>query len=224
MSFCFVFYVLKVAVQKYKYILFFASHGSVGDERAMYNFLGLQNNIYLYFWTTLKCCRKVFFIEEREENTLEKRNGITLIALVITIIVMLILAGVTISALIGQGNIIENSKNAVGKYNNRVIEEQEILNKVIEYINNSGSIEETGISISVVADTTEVTKKVIVTVEGNAEEGIKSFTSTLGDNKTYVEGTKEIVETCEITENGIYIFTIEDNKGKTANKGILIEI
>ena len=154
---------------------------------------------------------------------LEKRNGITLIALVITIIVMLILAGVTISALIGQGNIIENSKNAVGKYNNRVIEEQEILNKVIEYINNSGSIEETGISISVVADTTEVTKKVIVTVVGNAEEGIKRFTSTMGDNKTYVEGTKEIVETCEITENGIYVFTIEDNKGKTANRGILIE-
>ena len=154
---------------------------------------------------------------------LEKRNGITLIALVITIIVMLILAGVTISALIGQGNIIENSKDAVGKYNNRVIEEQEILNEVIEYINNSGSIEETGISISVVADTTEVTKKVIVTVEGNTEEGIKSFTSTLGDNKTYVEGTKEIVETCEITENGVYVFTIEDNKGKTANKGILIE-
>ena len=154
---------------------------------------------------------------------LKKKNGITLIALVITIIVMLILAGVTISVLIGQGNIIENSKNAVGKYNNRVIEEQEILNEVIEYINNSGSIEETGISISVVADTTEVTKKVIVTVVGYAEEGIKRFTSTMGDNKTYVEGTKEIVETCEITENGVYVFTIEDNKGKTANKGILIE-
>ena len=154
---------------------------------------------------------------------LKKKNGITLIALVITIIVMLILAGVTISVLIGQGNIIENSKNAVGKYNNRVIEEQEILNEVIEYINNSGSIEETGISISVVTDTTEVTKKVIVTVVGNAEEGIKRFTSTMGDNKTYGEGTKEIVETCEITENGVYVFTIEDNKGKTANKGILIE-
>ena len=154
---------------------------------------------------------------------LRNRKGITLIALVITIIVMLILAGVTISVLIGQGNIIENSKNAVGKYNNRVIEEQEILNEVIEYINNSGSIEETGISISVVTDTTEVTKKVIVTVVGNAEEGIKRFTSTMGDNKTYGEGTKEIVETCEITENGVYVFTIEDNKGKTANKGILIE-
>ena len=154
---------------------------------------------------------------------LEKRNGITLIALVITIIVMLILAGVTISTITGQDNVIENSESVVGKYNNKVIEEQEKLNEVIEYIKNDGKVEETGISISVVPDTTGVTRKVIVTIVGYAEEGIKRFTSTVGDNKTYGEGTKEIVETCEITENGIYVFTIEDNKGKTANRGILIE-
>ena len=154
---------------------------------------------------------------------LEKKNGITLIALVITIIVMLILAGVTISALTGQDNVIENSESVVGKYNNKVIEEQEQLNEVIEYIKNDGKVEETGISISAIPDTTGVTKKVVVTVVGYAEEGIKRLTSTIGDNKTYGEGTKEIVETCEITENGIYVFTIEDNKGKTANRGILIE-
>ena len=154
---------------------------------------------------------------------LEKRNGITLIALVITIIVLLILAGVTLAAISGQGNIIGSAENAVGKYNNKVREEQEQLNEVIEYIKNDGKVEETGISISLVPDTTGVTKKVIVTVVGYAEEGIKRFTSTVGDNKTYEEGTKEIVETCEITENGIYVFTIEDNKGNTANKGILIE-
>ena len=154
---------------------------------------------------------------------LEKRNGITLITLVITIIVMLILAGVTISALTGQDNVIENSESVVGKYNNKVIEEQEQLNEVIEYIKNDGKVEETGISISAIPDTTVVTKKVVVTVVGYAEEGIKRFTSTIGDNKTYGEGTKEIVETCEITENGVYVFTIEDNKGKTANRGILIE-
>ena len=154
---------------------------------------------------------------------LEKRNGITLITLVITIIVMLILAGVTISALTGQDNVIENSESVVGKYNNKVIAEKEKLNEVIEYIKNDGKVEETGLSISAIPDTTGVTKKVIVTVVGYAEEGIKRFTSTIGDNKTYGEGTKEIVETCEITKNGIYVFTIEDNKGKTANRGILIE-
>ena len=154
---------------------------------------------------------------------LRNRKGITLIALVITIIVMLILAGVTISTLTGQGSIIESSKNVVGKYNNKVIEEQETLNEIIEYIKNDGQEEEARISISVVPDTTGVTKKVIVTIVGCAEEGIRKFTSTIGDNKTYGEGTKEIVETCEITKNGVYTFTIEDNKGNTAHKGILIE-
>ena len=154
---------------------------------------------------------------------LRNMKGITLIALVITIIVMLILAGVTISTLTGQGSIIESSKNAVGKYNNKVIEEQETLNEIIEYIKNDGQEEEARISISVLPDTTGVTKKVIVTIVGYAEEGIKRFTSTIGDNKTYGEGTKEIVETCEITENGVYTFTIEDNKGNTAHKGILIK-
>ena len=81
---------------------------------------------------------------------LRDRKGITLIALVITIIVMLILAGVTISTLTGQGSIIESSKNVVGKYNNKVIEEQETLNEIIEYIKNDGQEEEARISISVV--------------------------------------------------------------------------
>ena len=49
---------------------------------------------------------------------MKRENGITLIALVITIIVLLILAGVALATLTGQGNIIENSENAVGKYNN----------------------------------------------------------------------------------------------------------
>ena len=152
-------------------------------------------------------------------------NGITLIALIITIIVMLILAGVTISTFTGDGSIIENAETAVGEYNNKVINEQETLNEVIKYIKNDGNvdIEESGISISATVDTTGVTKKVIVTVVGKADDGIKSFTSTAGDSKTYASGTKEIEETCEITENGIYLFTIEDNNGKTASKGILIE-
>ena len=67
---------------------------------------------------------------------MKRENGITLIALVITIIVLLILAGVALATLTGQGNIIENSENAVGKYNNSVIEEQELLNTIEQYFEN----------------------------------------------------------------------------------------
>ena len=156
---------------------------------------------------------------------MKRTNGITLIALIITIIVLLILAGVALATLTGQGNIIGNAENAVGKYNNSVAEEQQLLNEIMDYIKNDGNgdIEDSGISLSVVADTTGISKKVIVTIVGKAEKGIKSLACSNGVNKTYEEGTKEIQETIEITANGIYTFTIEDIKGKTASKGILIE-
>ena len=118
-------------------------------------------------------------------------KGITLIALIITIVVMLILAGVTISIFTGDGSIIENAETAVEGYNNKVIEEQEKLNEIRDYIKNDGNVDNSVISISVTVDTTGVTKKVIVTVVGKADDGIKSFTSTAGDNKTYASETKE---------------------------------
>lgn len=46
-------------------------------------------------------------------------KGITLVALVITIIILLILAGVTISLVIGENGLISKSKMAVGKYNDK---------------------------------------------------------------------------------------------------------
>ena len=46
---------------------------------------------------------------------LKQNKGITLIALVITIIVLLILAGVSISAVIGENGIATKAKNAATK-------------------------------------------------------------------------------------------------------------
>ena len=48
----------------------------------------------------------------KQKNILYKRKGITLIALVITIIVLLILAGITISALSGDNGILTNATRA----------------------------------------------------------------------------------------------------------------
>ena len=70
------------------------------------------------------------------ETKLKRTNGITLIALIITIIVLLILAGVALATLTGQGNIIGNAENAVGKYNNSVVKEQELLNTIEKYFQN----------------------------------------------------------------------------------------
>ena len=136
---------------------------------------------------------------------------------------LLILAGVTISSFTGQESIIDNAEEAVEGFNNKVVEEQVALNEIRDYIKNDGNVEEAnGITISVVANTTGVARKVILTIAATSEDGIKSLTSNVGINKTYTEGTKEILETCEITENGIYTFTVENEKGQKASRGVMI--
>ena len=57
--------------------------------------------------------------------------------MVITIIVLLILAGVALATILGDGNIIGNAENVVGRYNNGVIVEQQLLNEIEGYLSSS---------------------------------------------------------------------------------------
>ena len=59
-----------------------------------------------------------------------KEQGITLVALVITIIVLLILAGVALSALFGNSSIIDNANYAVTEYNKSVDTDQNVITSV----------------------------------------------------------------------------------------------
>ena len=47
-----------------------------------------------------------------EENDMKKNKGITLVALVVTIVVLLILAGVSINAVVGDDGIIKKAKES----------------------------------------------------------------------------------------------------------------
>ena len=67
---------------------------------------------------------------------MKETKGITLIALIITIIVLLILAGVALATLTGEGSIIQNAENAVAQYNNSVEKEQILINNVDKYLEN----------------------------------------------------------------------------------------
>lgn len=60
----------------------------------------------------------------------EKQKGITLIALVITIVVLLILAGVVISQFTGPDNIIDKSKDAKSQYEQSERNEEKALNEL----------------------------------------------------------------------------------------------
>lgn len=68
---------------------------------------------------------------------MKKQNGITLIALVITIIVLLILAGVSISAVIGENGIATKAKETAERTEEAKKEEEEFLNEVEDYLNDN---------------------------------------------------------------------------------------
>ena len=73
----------------------------------------------------------------------QREKGITLVALVVTIIVLLILAGVSITALLGDDGIIKKAQNAADLMNNAIQSEQNdmnaLLNELDEAINGMGT-------------------------------------------------------------------------------------
>ena len=73
------------------------------------------------------------------KKLLDSKNGITLIALVITIIVILILAGISITIMMGQDGIIKKTKEGSQNYQNAAIEEQKVLNSLFENIINGST-------------------------------------------------------------------------------------
>ena len=63
-------------------------------------------------------------------------SGITLIALVVTIVVLLILAGITISLVFSENGIIAKAREAAEKTNQAVINEQAQMNEIARYMEN----------------------------------------------------------------------------------------
>ncbi len=81
----------------------------------------------------------------------DKNHGITLIALVVTIVVLLILAGVTITFVLGEGGILDMAKEAAEKTNKAIQEDQRLYGDLVTDIDNllsnlttNGSFDEIG--------------------------------------------------------------------------------
>ncbi|MFR5683164.1 MAG: hypothetical protein ACLUD1_03680, partial [Clostridia bacterium] len=70
-----------------------------------------------------------------KENLRKKKQnqGITLVALVITIIVLLILAGITLSMVLGPNGIIDRAKQAKTETEQATLNEQAMLNGLDNY-------------------------------------------------------------------------------------------
>ena len=73
---------------------------------------------------------------EKLENMLKQKSGITLIALVVTIVVLLILAGITISLVFGQNGIVKKAQEAKNVTEQATLEEQQNLNILFNEMTN----------------------------------------------------------------------------------------
>ena len=83
---------------------------------------------------------------KHKEKIIQENKGITLIALVVTIVVLIILATVSINAVLGQNGIIKKAKQAKEMYSNSIAKDNEemdrLLNEMAQY--NEGSSSDDG--------------------------------------------------------------------------------
>ena len=125
----------------------------------------------------------------KNSNIFPKNNkGITLIALVITIVVLLILAGVTINIAINNG-ILNNSKKAVDEY------------KVSEYKENIEVIK-TGEQFKKISENLQDSLKDLVVSKLNDEDWVKNVESTGEENQIKIVTEDNYVIIAKIDENG----------------------
>ena len=122
-----------------------------------------------------------------------QNGGITLIALIITVIVMLILAGVAISAISNSGLFIQ-IRDAVGMHNNVVDKEQEGL----DYISNMMEMATTPLKVELsYSNTAPTNQSVIVTITTNklvnTPDGWIKKDNLYEYTKVYEENTVEAV-------------------------------
>ena len=131
---------------------------------------------------------------------MKKQNGITLIALIITIIVMLILVGVTINFAL-NGGIIDKAKEASIQMEIATIQEQLMLKKAEILADNMGSVPAEGYGLTSISD-----------LDGLSESTVNKYNSKLTISS---DGTLYYLEDKVTGEEKVYF----ENAGIKAYQG-----
>ena len=159
-------------------------------------------------------------IESEGKILIRKENGITLLALIITVVIMIILAAVTINVTLGDGGLVDQAKWAAEQTANSTQSEQEQLENVSSQINdiisgigtggdtNSTGGEETN---SVDTNSVEETNTVDTNTIEPEPEPIPDGTITIGDPQWKGDGTANVSVTS--SEDG-YIIQYQINGTK----------
>ena len=140
-------------------------------------------------------------------------KGITLIALVVTVIVLLILAGVAISLTVGDNGLFRRAQNATDTW--QEASEREAIELAVAGMQ-IGSMQETGMTKQELENSLKEQFGDEASVEDN-EDG--SFLVTIGENKYYVGEDGEIIDSSNMvkisTADELKTFRDDVNDGNT---------
>ena len=150
----------------------------------------------------------------KDQRNYLRERGITLIALVVTIVVLLILAGVTINAVFSDSGIIKKAQEAQNKANESVQKDMEQINALENWINENTGESNKEVNISTLVGKEAVTKNTkAVDAYGNKITIPKGFKvlahGTEAGSATYTYSG----DTIPAVQDGI---VIEDTQTETA--------
>ena len=131
--------------------------------------------------------------KEKLKNFVNRKKGITLVALVITVVIMLILAGVAIAAVVDGDGLFSKTREATGVYENAVESENDtiksLMNEIDSYLGNSNSQKTDGSFDSIkgvnTPDTSALPKETTKYVTWNYNEVDSLYEEQLSDNAPY---------------------------------------
>ena len=153
-----------------------------------------------------------------------KEKGITLIALVVTIVVLLILAGVSVNALFGNSGIIEKAKEAQNAMDKAAENDQKQIGELTDWIDNQVNGTTGGGTTG--GDDTSTTPKISTLVETVVDKNTKAI-DAYGNKITIPKGFK-VLEHNPTSNTGAVTYNYT-NSGETGEHipavqdGIVIE-
>ena len=156
-----------------------------------------------------------------KEELKYNKKGITLISLVVTIIVLLILAGVTIATLIGDNGILTRAQEAKNETEQAEKDEKEKLGDMEDIINEYA----TGIEIEQVTDENpgvlEVDEENVNTYIINSIEDLVFFANDVTEGNTYEGETVKLGLSLDFKSNKSYVEPFRTDYAKYGYDGEL---
>ena len=161
-----------------------------------------------------------------KRNNLSLNHGITLISLVVTIILLIILAGIGINLSIGENGLFNKAKYAKEKYLNAQVEEERALNELYEELGLLGDLPKNtpDTKAGTIVETPEKWKTTMNYISGTTGEQVKTTSKVASVYAVAVGNGKEVPVPIGFyyvggtIESGIVISDNKDDQNKYKGK------